>query len=328
MMGAKLVALRSGLALAALAGVLAALPFAAPASAGSRHTALRPVLLGVLGGRERFDELTGQDTRVGHVIANWGQGPVTRILDALGEIPMLGIRTGALTSRDIALGRGDAYLAEINHAAAARAGLTYIRPMPEMNGHWNEYCAYNSNGSSRGPARSTSAFRKAFARIYLLVHGGPLQRVNAKLRRLGLPPARTGELAANPVSRVRIVWNPQGYGSPALPGNSAAAYFPGNGYVDVVANDLYNISHRAAWEANERLYADHPTKPYAIAEWANWGFDEPAFVSQMADFVRKHRRTELLAYYNGRPGSPWDIASQPRSRAAYHRLIVPLAGPG
>jgi hypothetical protein len=292
--------------------------------AGAGHAAARPVLLGLLGGRERFDQLTGQGTRVGHEIAIWGQGPVSRILDSLGQFPMLGIRTGGLTSRDIALGRGDAFLAEINQAAAARGDLVYIRPMPEMNGHWNEYCAYNSNGSSRGPAWSTAAFKKAFARIYLLVHGGPAATVNAGLRRLGLPPAHAGELAANPANRVRVVWNPQGYGSPDLPGNTAAAYYPGNRYVDVVANDLYNIRRSAAWTANDQLYAAHPTKPYAIAEWANWGFDDPAFIARMADFVRTHRRVELLAYYNGRPGSPWDIATQPRSRAAYRRLIVPL----
>lgn len=325
-MHGRLAALYVGVALAAIVGVVPTLPVSDTASAGDRRATVRPVLLGVLGGRERFDQLTGQHTRVGHVIAVWGQGPVSRILDALGEIPMLGIKTGSLTSRDISLGRGDAFLAEMNHAVAAREGLVYIRPMPEMNGHWNEYCAYNQDGSSRGPAHSTAAFRKAFARIYLLVHGGPLGRVNAQLGRLGLPQAHTGELDANPVSRVRVVWNPQGYGSPDVAGNSAAAYFPGNGYVDVVANDLYNIGHQAAWEANERLYAAHPTKPYAIAEWANWGFDEPAFVSRMADFVRKHGRVELLAYYNGRPGSPWDIAAQPLSRTAYRRLIVTLGG--
>ena len=299
------------------------MPFSHVKAGGDRATA-RPVLLGLLGGRERFDQLTGQSTRVGHVIANWGQGPVSRILDSLGEFPMLGIRTEGLTSRDIALGRGDGFLAEINQAVAARGDLVYIRPMPEMNGHWNEYCAYNSNGSSRGPAWSTSAFRKAFARIYLLVHGGPAATVNAKLRRLGLPPARAAELAANPVNRVRVVWNPQGYGSPDLPGNSAAAYYPGDAYVDVVANDLYNIRHSAAWAANAQLYAAHPTKPYAIGEWANWGLDDPGFISRMADFVRTHRRVELLAYYNGRPASPWDIAAQPQSLAAYRRLIVPL----
>jgi hypothetical protein len=309
-----------------LVGLCALVPMSGQASARRYRATARPVMLGVLGGRARFDQLTGQKSMVGHVIAIWGQGPVSRILDSLGEIPMLGLRTGSLTSRDIALGRGDAFLAEINHAVAAREGLVYLRPMPEMNGHWNEYCAYNPDGSSRGPARSTESFKKAFARIYLLAHGGPLERVNERLRRLGVPPARAGELAENPASRLRVVWNPQGYGSPDVPGNSAAAYYPGDGYVDVVADDLYNIRHTAAWEANDRLYAAHPTKPYAIAEWANWGFDDPDFVVRMAAFVRLHRRVELLAYYNGRPGSPWDIATQPRSRTAYRRLIVPLGG--
>jgi hypothetical protein len=285
----------------------------------------RSVLLGVLGGRERFDQVTGQRTRVGHVIAGWGQGPVARILGSMGEFPMLGINTGgAITPRDISLGRGDAFLAEINRAVAERDGRVYIRPMPEMNGHWNAYCAFNQDGSSRGPAFSTAAFRKAFARIYLIVHGGPVSTMNAKLRRLGLPPAQMGGLAVNPVSRLRVVWNPQGYGSPDVAGNSAAAYYPGDAYVDVVANDLYNIRGSAAWDANEQLYAAHPNKPYAIAEWANWGFDDPGFVTRMADFVLTHRRVELLSYYNGRPGSPWDIAGQPRSRAAYRTLIDPL----
>lgn len=292
--------------------------------AALHRAAVRPVLLGVLGGRERFDQLTGQRTRVGHVIAAWGQGPVSNILGGLGETPMLGLGNGSLSPHDVAYGRGDDWLAEINQAVSSRQGLVYIRPFPEMNGHWNSYCAYNQDGSSRGPAYSTAALRKAFARVYLIVHGGPLGAVNAKLHRLGLPPVRAGELAANSKSRVRVVWNPQGYGSPDVSGNSAAAYYPGDAYVDVVANDLYNIRGSAAWAANDQLYAAHPNKPYAIAEWANWGFDDPAFVARMADFVKTHRRVELLAYYNGRPNSPWDIARQPRSRAAYRKLVAPL----
>ena len=54
------------------------------------------------------------------------------------------------------------------------------------------------------------------------------------------------------------MWNPQGYGSPNLNGNSAAAYYPGDAYVDVVANDLYNIRRSATWDANDQLYAAHP----------------------------------------------------------------------
>jgi len=279
----------------------------------------------VLGGWVRFDHLTGQRPDVGHVIAGWGQEPVARILGALGPVPMLGIESGALTPRDIAAGRGDGYLAELNAAVAARGGRVYLRPLPEMNGHWTSYCAFAADGSRRGAAYSTRVFRKAFARIYLLLHGGPLAELDTKLQRLGLPPAHTGALASNPVSHLRVVWNPQGFGSPDVPGNRAAAYYPGDAYVDVVANDLYNIGGKAEWAANERLYDAHPSKPYGIGEWANWGIDDPGFVARMAKFVRTHRRVELLAYFNGRPGSPFYLADQPRSLAAYRRLIVPLS---
>jgi hypothetical protein len=317
--------MRSRLCAVALAA--SALLVVLPGASGRARAARRPahhVLLGVLGNRDRFDALTGQRTQVGHVIAGWGQ-PVGKILDALGQIPMLGIATGGrLTPRDIALGHGDAFLIELNRAVAAHGGLVFLRPLPEMNGHWNDYCAYDQNGTPRGPAYSTAVFRKAFARIYLLVHGGPLAAVDAELRRLGLPSVAGGGLAENPVSRVRVVWNPQGYGSPDVPGNSAAAYYPGDAYVDVVADDLYNIRGKAEWAANQQLYDAHPGKPYAIGEWANWGIDDPAFIEQMAQFARTHRRLELLAYYNGGAGSPWDLAGQPQSRAAYRRLIDPL----
>jgi hypothetical protein len=305
----------------ALALLLASLAVCGGVSAGGGE---RAVSLGVLGGRVRFDDMTGQLPSVGHVIADWGQGPVGRILDSLGPVPMLGVKSSVLAPREIALGKGDAYLAELNAAVAERTGLVYLRPLPEMNGHWNSYCAFDSDGSPRGVAYTTAWFRKAFARIYVLVHGGDTATVDGRLQRLGLPPSRAGTLVANPVSRLRVVWNPQGFGSPDLPGNSAAAYYPGDAYVDVVADDIYNRGGRAEWGANERLYDAHPSKPYGIGEWANWGVDDPSFIVRMAAFVRTHPRVELLAYFNGHPGSPWDLARQPRSRAAYRRLIVPL----
>ena len=50
--------------------------------------------------------------------------------------------------------------------------------------------------------------------------------------------------------KLRIVWNPQGFGAPNVPGNSAQAYYPGDAYVDVIGNDLYDIrGHGATWAA-------------------------------------------------------------------------------
>ena len=192
-----------------------------------------------------------------------------------------------------------------------------------MNGHWNRYCAYTESGRFKGAAHSTAAFRKAFARVYLLLHGGTAVQLNARLRALGLP-AVTHDYDVNPTPVLRVVWNPQGYGSPNLPGNSAQAYYPGNRYVDVVANDLYDIDGKAEWAANDRLYRAHPAKLYAIAEWGLWGIDDPAFVRRMGGWARTHRRLILLSWFESQAGSIFDLANKPASRAAYRRYISPL----
>ena len=85
---------------------------------------------------------------------------------------------------------------------------------------------------------------------------------------------------------VKVIWNPQGFGSPDLKANSADSYYPGDKYVDVVANDLYDFGRGVEWEANLDLYRGHPGKPYAIGEWGlGPGIDHPDFVQKMANFV-------------------------------------------
>jgi hypothetical protein len=287
--------------------------------AANAEPARRP-LLGILGSPDRFQQLTGQRSTVLHSFIGWGQTTtISKLIAHLAPLPMLAIKTGGLPLSYIATGRSDEFLVELNRAIAEFGSTVYIRPMPEMNAHWNEYCAFNKDGSSRGPQFSTAAFRKAFARIAIISRGGP--SVNAKLRKLGLPGVGSATLAT---TKARIVWNPQGYGAPDIPANSAQAYYPGDAYVDVVANDLYRQASGAAWEANEALYRAHPNKPYAIAEWGLWGIDDPTFVEQMAAFVKTHPRMEFLAYFNSKPGSIWDIGSKPRSRTAYRRHITPL----
>jgi hypothetical protein len=193
-----------------------------------------------------------------------------------------------------------------------------------MNGHWNPYCAFNANGTRRGDAYSVKNYRLAFRRIYLIVHGGPLAEINARLNELGLPRLRTdNDLPVNDLARV--VWNPQGFGNPNIPQNSANSYYPGNRYVDVVANDLYDINYRAAWEANAALFKSHPEKPYGIGEFGLWGIDDPAFIRKMASFVRNHNRVELAVYYEADRGSIFDLGNKPRSRAAYREHMTPLA---
>jgi hypothetical protein len=309
-----------------VAAVLSALALVPTASAST--------YLGVFGSKSRFHTLTGQSSDNNPVILGWDQGRTWgRLFPAwesyLGPVPVVGFKTmnkgvEAVTPRGIAFGKGDAYLISINRAVAAWAKpVVYVRPLAEMNGYWNPYSAFNSNGSRRDAAHTTTWFRKAFKRMYLILHGGPQDEINARLAALGLPRIST-DLPENPYPVLRVVWNPQGYGSPDIPGNTAAAYYPGDNYVDVVANDLYDIRYKAEWTANQALYSAHPSKPYAIGEWGLWGIDDPGFIRRMAAFVRNHPRVEFISYYNSKLGSIFDLGSKPRSRAAYKSYIVPL----
>lgn len=291
-------------------------------------------LLGIKGDMGRFQTLTGQQSRVGHAIIGWGQGstwgaPFLQLFAQLGEIPMIGLATGgkpgqgeAITPQQIALGAGDAHLIALNKAVNAWGKPIYIRPFGEMNGYWNFYCAYTKKGKLK-KGHETSWFKKAFARVYLIVHGGPAAEINAKLKALGLPPIAE-DLPENPMPTTRVVWNPQGYGDPDIPGNSAAAYYPGDAYVDVVGNDLYDQKGKAEWDANEALYKAHPGKPYSFPEWGLWGLDDPDFVRHMGQFVRTHPRTEMLSYFESVPGSIFDLETKPKSRAAYRAVITTL----
>jgi len=304
------------------AGIAAALVCSCLLAGGaSGAVEVQRTQLGVLGSPERFASLTGQRSSIRHSFIGWHQpNTLPKLLHRLKPVPMLAIKTGGMVSPlDIATGKGDAFLLELNRTLAAFGDPVYVRPMPEMNGHWNEYSAFNRDGSSRGRRYSTAAFRGAFARIAVLARGGPRGALNAKLRKLGQP-GIPGDL---PATNARLVWNPQGFGSPNIAANSAQAYYPGDAYVDVVANDLYDQGFKAAWDANESLYNAHRNKPFGIAEWGLWGIDDPAFVERMAAFVKGHR-VEFLAYFSGDSGSVWDLASKPRSRAAYRRVITPL----
>jgi hypothetical protein len=301
-----------------LAAVLFAAAFAVPAAQAG-------VLLGVHGNPARFASLTGQKSQIQHTFMTYGNGGALRkIVSTMGPVPLLALNATGDTPRAIAEGTTDTFLVQLNSVISTWPGPTfYVRPFPEMNAYWVPSSAYNQNGSLRDAAHSTAWNRKALARIAVVLRGGTRDVMNAQLASLGLPSVAFDLPVTTP--KLRMVWNPQGFGAPDVRGNAAEAYYPGNAYVDVVGDDLYDIrGHGATWAAAEKLYKAHPSKPFAFPEWGLWGFDDPGFVRAMATFVRQHRRMEFIAYFAGRPGSVWDLASKPASRAAYRSLITPL----
>jgi hypothetical protein len=306
--------------------LIAAVLGTAPAAAADPY--LPPphkTFAGVTGGYEAqtYARATHSHPSVFQFFGGWNQ--TTRYMFAGAEqanarlmihLSTLRGTTEQVTPRGIARGRGDAYLRKLNARIAAYGKPTYIRLMSEMDGHWNAYCAYAASGRAKGPAYSTKMFRQAWRRTVLIVRGGPIDVVNAKLRALHMPPVDTGgrDLAEAPVA---FLWVPQVEGAPAIRGNSPRAYWPGARYVDWVGTDFY--AKFPNWGGLERFYSTRAwaRKPFAFAEWALWGRDDPSFVHRLFGWSRSHSRVRMLLYNQGqRADGPFRLTHYPRSRRA------------
>ena len=219
-----------------------------------------------------------------------------------------------ITPKGIATGRGDAYLIKLADRIALSGHPVYIRLMSEMNCWWNRYSAYLANGRPRGAEYTTSWYKRAWRRTVLVMRGGPVDEVNARLRALRLPPVATDRTElAQPV--VSFMWVPQVAGAPDTRANSPRAYWPGKRYVDWVGTDFY--SKFPNWAGLERFYNQFRGKPFVFAEWAVWGRDDPAFVRKMFAWARSHGRVRMLLYNQGvKEDGPFRLHRYPRSRAA------------
>jgi len=321
-----------------IVNVVSALVFVPLVPGPVANPAVPSLYLGIAGDAGRFKGQTGQESAIHHVFISWDQGRtfgkrIPVLLRSLAPIPMIHIGTGgplgtseAIEPAQIANGHGDAFLVALNQGIAEYGELVYLRLMAEMNHFRRFHAAYRRNGTSKGPAYSPETYRKAFARMYVLLHGGPGTPINAALRRLGLPGFTGGDLASNPPSRLRVIWNPLGGGQPAVPGNAATRYYPGDRYLEIVGNDLYGEQGQFARPQNEALYAFARAhgKPFAFPEYGLIDDDYPAFVRYVCEFIRGHFGIELAAYYKSEAGSRYDLGDKPKSRQAYRECITPL----
>ena len=196
-----------------------------------------------------------------------------------------------------------------------------MRPLPEMNGHWNPWCAFDAAGRPRGAKHSPAAFVRAFRRMAVILRGGKAAAIDRTLARSGLPPLRQkADIAAS--GKVEIVWNPQGHGTPFIAANEPAAYWPGPAFADIVANDMYSDSGEPSWQGMDKLYAYG--KPYLVAEWALEAEDDVEFARRMFAWVASHPRTIGLVYFNkGWSGGSgvYELRTKRRGLALYRTEI-------
>jgi hypothetical protein len=314
----------------ALATAVLALALAGPASASPLLPPKNKVYSGVTGSKSiaQFKRQVGKQPSVFGFFTRWN-GPVEYIYDSAeraGSRLALHISTQdgygtpeAVTPRGIATGNGDGYLISTNRRIAEYGKPTYVRFLAEMNQTNNGYCAYNRNGTSRGPSHSTSAFKQAWRRATLILRGGAVAQIDAKLAALGLPALRT-QATELPRPQVAMLWVPQTEGTPNTHANRARAYWPGARYVDWVGTDFY--SKFPNFTDLQTFYADFPNKPFVFGEWALWGRDDAAFVRRFFSFVDTHKRVRMVLYNQGNlTGGPFRLTRYPNSAAAIKQAL-------
>jgi hypothetical protein len=195
----------------------------------------------------------------------------------------------------IAAGQGDEYLIRLNKLFASKHLRAYVRPLGEPNRCLNIYAAYDCAGNPREAADSTRNYRRAFRRIYVIVHGGGKAAViDQRLREAGLPPLQSS-VGGLPKAPVAIIWSPLPAGSPKSPKNRPRNYYPGDRWVDWAGTDFY--ASYPEWGALDGLYKRYAGKPFAITEWGVEAGDDPAFVSRLFAWVKSHPRCKMLVYY-------------------------------
>ena len=214
----RLLCVLAVLGLGAIPAAASAVPYTAPGN---------KVLWGGQGGYKpgaigEFEQQSGKHPAVFNYFIDW-RGDFNwlglRLDDAerAHSRAMLSVGTEdtGISLRDLARGAGDGLLVGLNRLVDEHGQVVYLRPLSEMNNANNPYSAYDQSGRPRGPAFTTTWFKKAWRRIALVVRGGDVATINAKLRRQGLPPVRTGagELPRAPIA---LMWVPLSFGNPEI----------------------------------------------------------------------------------------------------------------
>lgn len=201
---------------------------------------------------------------------------------------------------EIARGRGDGYLTALARDIAGYGAPAYLRLMGEMNNCNNAYAAYGCGGRRRDRDHSPRTFIKAWKRVHLIMRGGDVARIDARLARLGLPAVQGTRAQTLATPQLAFVWAPMTGGAPNIHALRPEVYWPGRRWVDWVGTSFYSrFPNFAGLDRFYRSFAARRHKPFAIAEWAIWGADAPGFAERLFDWIARHRRVGMVHYNQG-----------------------------
>ena len=228
-----------------------------------------------------------------------------------------------LSPGEIARGEGDGWIVGLTRGIATYGSPAYIRLMGEMNNCHNPYAAYNCAGGKRDRDHSVATFKKAWKRVHVIMHGGDVATINARLDRMGMPAVNAGATEI-PRPEIAFVWAPMTGGAPNISALRPRAYWPGRRWVDWVGTSFY--SRFPNWSGLNRFYGDFANgkrKPFAVGEWAIWGSDAPGFADQLFDWISSHKRTQMVQYNQGaQSGGIFRLGNYPASQRVVRRRLA------
>jgi hypothetical protein len=255
-----------------------------------------------------FESRTGKHPAIWQHFIAWGgsyQYTLENSRDASARL-MLHVSTSRgqnmperLSPGEIARGDGDGFLAGLTRDLAGVGAPVYLRLLGEMNNCNNPYAAYSCSGGRRDRDHSAETFKRAWKRAYLILHGGDVAAIDARLAALGLPPVQAGARTL-PVPQIAFVWAPMTGGAPNISALRPQVYWPGSEWVDWVGTSFYSrFPNFTGLDRFYRDFASRKRKPFAIAEWAIWGADAPAFANRLFGWIADHRRVQMVHYNQG-----------------------------
>jgi hypothetical protein len=271
-----------------------------------------------------FERRTGKHPAVWQHFIAWGGSYQYTISNSRGASARLMYHLGTskgqnqperLSPGDIARGDGDGFLVGLARDIAQNGTPAYMRLMGEMNNCNNPYASHNCSGSRRDRDHSPATFKLAWKRVVLIMRGGDKAAIDARLARLRLPGVQAGgaTLAQPQIASNIGALRPQ-------------VYWPGSKWVDWVGTSFY--SRFPNFTGLNRFYKDFAVrkrKPFAIAEWAIWGSDAPAFADRLFDWIARHRLVRMVHYNQGaQSGGIFRLSRYPASaRVVRKRLAHP-----
>jgi hypothetical protein len=205
----------------------------------------------------------------------------------------------------IAGGSFDGYISAWALALKVIGAPVYLRPMHEMNGNW-----YPWNAGVNGNTPAT--FIQAWRRIVDIFRD-------------------TG------ASNVRFVWSPNNIDVPAS--NRMENFYPGDGYVDVLAVDGYNwgagTPEFGGWQSFSKVFMDAYDRLRAIGPQPIWiaevattddGGDKAAWIRDMFAKAATMDRLDAIVWFNESKERDWRAAPTPQIAAAFAPGAAPAGG--